>query len=211
MLKPTLASTLASLLLALSFSNANADVIPYPNSGTENPAVVGSFFALNTGSLNIWFGGKGGASFTDILTASVNGVDTGVSLNNQTATLGQYFNFGSVTAGDIVTFTLTVFNTGDVWSQNPALNPDSANHIYTTAFSGGVIGSTFVPASTYIAFEDLPKDVADFNYLDLQIYAKSGVVAAIPEPSTWAMMILGFPGVGFMAYRRKSKPALMAA
>jgi hypothetical protein len=36
-------------------------------------------------------------------------------------------------------------------------------------------------------------------------------VAAVPEPSTWAMMILGFVGVGFMAYRRKSKPTLMAA
>jgi hypothetical protein len=36
-------------------------------------------------------------------------------------------------------------------------------------------------------------------------------VAAVPEPSTWAMMLLGFAGVGFMAYRRKSKPALMAA
>jgi PEP-CTERM motif len=34
---------------------------------------------------------------------------------------------------------------------------------------------------------------------------------AVPEPSTWAMMILGFAGVGFMAYRRKSKPAFMAA
>ena len=34
---------------------------------------------------------------------------------------------------------------------------------------------------------------------------------AVPEPSTWAMLILGFAGVGFMAYRRKSKPALMAA
>jgi len=28
---------------------------------------------------------------------------------------------------------------------------------------------------------------------------------AVPEPSTWAMMILGFMGVGFMAYRRKSQ------
>ena len=36
-------------------------------------------------------------------------------------------------------------------------------------------------------------------------------VAAVPEPSTWAMMILGFAGIGFMAYRRKSKPVLMAA
>ena len=38
-----------------------------------------------------------------------------------------------------------------------------------------------------------------------------GTIAAVPEPSTWAMMTLGFAGVGFMAYRRKSKPALMAA
>ena len=30
-------------------------------------------------------------------------------------------------------------------------------------------------------------------------------VAAVPEPSTWAMMILGFAGVGFMAYRRSRK------
>ena len=28
-------------------------------------------------------------------------------------------------------------------------------------------------------------------------------VTAVPEASTWAMMILGFVGVGFMAYRRK--------
>jgi PEP-CTERM motif len=35
-------------------------------------------------------------------------------------------------------------------------------------------------------------------------------VAAVPEPSTWAMMILGFMGVGFMAYRRKNSYAKMA-
>ena len=37
------------------------------------------------------------------------------------------------------------------------------------------------------------------------------LAAAVPEPFTWAMMILGFAGIGFMAYRRKSKPALLAA
>lgn len=36
-------------------------------------------------------------------------------------------------------------------------------------------------------------------------------VPPVPEPSTWAMMLLGFAGLGFMACRRKSKPALMAA
>jgi PEP-CTERM motif len=29
---------------------------------------------------------------------------------------------------------------------------------------------------------------------------------SVPEPSTWAMMILGFCGLGWMAYRRKSGP-----
>ena len=32
-------------------------------------------------------------------------------------------------------------------------------------------------------------------------------VAAVPEASTWAMMILGFAGVGFMAYRRRNHGA----
>ena len=32
----------------------------------------------------------------------------------------------------------------------------------------------------------------------------TAAIAAVPEPSTWAMMLLGFAGVGFMAYRRRS-------
>jgi PEP-CTERM motif-containing protein len=30
------------------------------------------------------------------------------------------------------------------------------------------------------------------------------VTAGVPEPATWAMIVLGFLGVGFMAYRRKA-------
>jgi hypothetical protein len=38
------------------------------------------------------------------------------------------------------------------------------------------------------------------------------VNGAVPEPSTWAMMILGFACVGFMAHRkRKNGSALTAA
>jgi len=33
---------------------------------------------------------------------------------------------------------------------------------------------------------------------------------AVPEPSTWAMMILGFFGLGFMAYRRKHEAFRLA-
>ncbi len=42
-------------------------------------------------------------------------------------------------------------------------------------------------------------------------FGLTGYIQAVPEPSTWAMLLLGFAGLGFMAYRRKSKLALMAA
>jgi hypothetical protein len=35
------------------------------------------------------------------------------------------------------------------------------------------------------------------------------LASAVPEPSTWAMMILGFAGIGFMAYRRRNKTAML--
>jgi PEP-CTERM motif len=38
-----------------------------------------------------------------------------------------------------------------------------------------------------------------------------GIPSAVPEPSTWAMMILGFFGIGVMVYRRKSKPSFRLA
>jgi len=33
-------------------------------------------------------------------------------------------------------------------------------------------------------------------------------IAAVPEASTWAMMLIGFMGVGFLAYRRKHQDQL---
>jgi hypothetical protein len=38
-----------------------------------------------------------------------------------------------------------------------------------------------------------------------QLLVSDPAVAAVPEPSTWAMMLLGFAGLGFMAYRRSRK------
>ena len=54
-----------------------------------------------------------------------------------------------------------------------------------------------------VAFDD-PVVVGDWKIT-------FSTVAAVPEPSTWAMMVLGFGVLSFMAYRRKSKPTLMAA
>lgn len=42
-------------------------------------------------------------------------------------------------------------------------------------------------------------------------YVAGDVTATAPEPSTWAMMILGFAGLGFAGYRKSRKAAAIAA
>jgi hypothetical protein len=39
----------------------------------------------------------------------------------------------------------------------------------------------------------------------------SSVSGAVPEPATWAMMLIGFAGLGFVAHRRKRTAVLAAA
>ena len=69
----------------------------------------------------------------------------------------------------------------------------------TTLFDGG--GAVIDTADSSLYLNGNPVGTAYGTF----------VVAGVPEPSTWAMLLLGFAGLGFMAYRRKSKPALMAA
>jgi hypothetical protein len=98
---------------------------------------------------------------------------------------------------------------------------------------GYLLGSTFLPyvilydvnhvaidgfdASYFFGYQS---DSNNIKYIDISPHGGQLIssldnftyeVAAVPEPSTWAMMILGFAGIGFMAYRRKSKLALTAA
>jgi PEP-CTERM motif len=61
-----------------------------------------------------------------------------------------------------------------------ALGVTSATSISNVVFSFGTGPDTFLP----------------------------GTVRAVPEPSTWAMVMLGFFGVGFIAYRKKSRGTL---
>jgi hypothetical protein len=44
-----------------------------------------------------------------------------------------------------------------------------------------------------------------FTFSGISLTDDTSQVAAVPEPSTWAMMMLGFAGLGFMAYRRKDR------
>ena len=84
-------------------------------------------------------------------------------------------------------------------------------------FVGGTPGvhgatTTNINLGTFTGDEALKIFFADRARTDavLGISVVGGTIAAVPEPSTWAMMLLGFAGVGFMTYRRR-KIAVLAA
>jgi hypothetical protein len=97
---------------------------------------------------------------------------------------------------------------GRAWggTNNTALSFSLANLIATegplsgASFSGLTSGSFLAGVSPYSLTigMDISRSTAGTSTGDLNFS-----VAPVPEPSTWAMMILGFAGIGFMAYRRK--------
>jgi PEP-CTERM motif len=97
--------------------------------------------------------------------------------------------------------------------------PFQVNNVLTPgAGPGGTVGYEaffhFDTTYTYYAFGSSSFALPTNNDQELSAVAAIGGpvgVGGVPEPSTWAMMILGFAGIGFMAYRRKSQPALVAA
>jgi hypothetical protein len=57
---------------------------------------------------------------------------------------------------------------------------------------------------TFIETTDVPAGHGNWSFVSGGTVQLTGIEAAVPEPSTWAMMILGFLGVGLVTYRRKA-------
>jgi hypothetical protein len=71
----------------------------------------------------------------------------------------------------------------------------------------------FVPTGATRLFLGIVDDGGFFDNSGLITVdiTQNALTAAVPEPSTWAMMILGFAGIGFMAYRRKQNGTAFSA
>jgi len=83
-----------------------------------------------------------------------------------------------------------------------------ADAISAKSQSGGYFPSAETDLShTGTLYIDVLTPGGHLNFLSGHDYSSSPGVSTVPETSTWAMMILGFAGVGFMAYRRKPKPS----
>jgi hypothetical protein len=64
---------------------------------------------------------------------------------------------------------------------------------------------TFTITGTGFTSDELITAVSFQLSTEKNSYQTGTFTASVPEPSTWAMMILGFVGLGFMAYRRKQQ------
>jgi hypothetical protein len=193
----------------LASTCALAGVIPYGDAGTPNSTTY-TFTAAATGSITAYFAGSG-AAFDEQVGMLVNGVATGiVGLDDHSSALGDSLVLGSVTKGDTLTFFDDVISINTTWYSNPSLNSDGGNHVYSTSALAGQ-AYTGSPAGTYVGFEDEAFPGSDYNYHD-DTFVFTNVSSGVPEPATWAMMLLGFAGLGFVGYRKaKSGPAAFAS
>jgi hypothetical protein len=76
---------------------------------------------------------------------------------------------------------------------------------FTLGSAAGLVSEniTFSTSGGFLSFTNL--GASDFLGLILDDVTLASNVTAVPESSTWAMMILSFAGIGFMAYRRSRK------
>lgn len=180
-----------SALLAaavMAAAPAQAAFTVYPTPGAQNP-VTYTATAANNGLLRTFFVSKE-AAYTSKLGVFVNGVNRGFGLNNATASFGQMYNFGAVNAGDTIEYYIFVTNTNQTFRMNSALNPHKFKHFWRSAYSGTDFGGTVT--GDYYSVEDI-KGGGDRDYND---FAFVSTTAPVPEPATWAMMILGFGLIG---------------
>lgn len=134
--------------------------------------------------------------------------DAGFWFSNTAVTI--YNNAGGSPTDPQVPF-LDPFTTFDFKFTNEAITGVTVDPLSAADF----LPNTTSPNTglTLVGPNEFTVDAAGDNpvYLSkLIIDVSFASTPAVPEPSTWAMMLLGFASLGFMAYRRKSKPALLA-
>ena len=88
--------------------------------------------------------------------------------------------------------------------QEVARNPDSPDSIGVTLLGTvtGPLGSGFVDTPVSLTLS-ATQDGGPGNTINVLFTNATGVAPSIPEPSTWAMVALGFGALGYAASRRR--------
>jgi hypothetical protein len=208
----SLITTIIGLGMVLATTPALADVIVSagyydlaPCCGNSNPLP------------NPWFGSPNTAFFGSSSLATSGDPDEAAILLQNTGstavTLGPGFSVGPYTLWN--TFIGAGYSLGA--GQYLILSGTSANALDGSdiGLGGSVVSLTINGVNhTFTDTQDILVGSPNGSANETEPWTSIGQVSVssgVPEPSTWAMLLLGFAGIGFMAYRRKNKPALMTA
>jgi hypothetical protein len=167
-------------------------------------------FSFNTNAIGpVVIPGFAFNGFSGIINNGSLGVFPDTTFGTQAAFLQGYQGSGSEIVWSISGLTL-----GKTYTLS--FNEVGSLIVPSETFTVSALGSSpvsFTPGSSYTTQTLSFFASASFGDIDFVGAAVNGnqasaidnlTVAPVPEPSTWAMMILGFAGIGFMAYRRKN-------
>jgi hypothetical protein len=200
---------------ALSFASAaQADIVVVSgvnNQGTDNVLLNSATDVLTvTGTVGpnnlvVEFTSTSGSG---LLSANPNGQATvsGGTGNTPFSQLGfelaggetftrSVFNINAGHNGSVLIHVEGVNINGGFFEDDFTVNANGQNFFTVTSINGQLMTEISLTAINGANFEDV-RQVRIGGFAN---------VGAVPEPSTWAMMILGFAGVGFLAYRRRSQ------
>jgi hypothetical protein len=188
-------------------------------SGQLNSTVAPTFADSNT------FAGYPGSVVTPVATITGGALNPGGSTNPDSGISNTIANYLAVSNGnsETISFGTNQKYFGMLWGSVDTTNTVSffEGATLVASYTGAQLETNsaalgaFPAVGSFVGFaSDSPTSF--FNSIVLSETATffetdNFAASAVPEPGTWAMMILGFFGVGFMAYRRMAKPALMAA
>jgi PEP-CTERM motif len=145
--------------------------------------VTGGQVTSGTGTLSIL--GFTNAPLVLITTSSPGNEGTPVGYRANDGT--DYFNTGQAYPIDTLGLLFDVNTTTPVWGAYPlfAVWSNTLGDGYSAAFTGVVDGVEYYNIQGSAALSNVETSSS-----------------AVPEPSTWAMMLLGFVGLGFTGYQR---------
>jgi len=201
-------------IAAVSFTPAQADIVVVTgvnNQGTDNVLLNSATDELTvTGTVgpNDLLVNFTSASGNGLLSANPSGQAnitggtgnlplTQISFdlaNNDTFTRA-VFNIDAATKGSVLIHVEGINITGGFFEDDFTVKANGQNFFTITSINGQLMTDVSLTAINGATFADLQQvRLGGFS-----------TVGAVPEPSTWAMMILGFAGEGFLAYRRRGQ------
>ncbi len=144
------------------------------------------------------------------VTPTINAADSFDPSQNGTYLYTQYFDLSSTTGASFFGKFAADNTVLSITLNGKAIANNIGGDSFYSLFGDGNSGD-FKIGQNVLTFDVLnfAQNGGNPSGLDVK-FTSASFTSAVPEPSTWAMMILGFFAVGFMAYRRNNKMAFRA-